>query len=953
MGGVALPTNPPHSLITTHRCVVPEPPIEAAMLIPLRDTPIVTKLAIPQLAPQHLIRQALLDRLNQSLQGPLTLLSAHAGTGKTSLLSAWAQQAAIPVAWLTLDARESDRALFWQALLNALMRALPDQHEALIGLVAQIEASDRHAVPIGLINLLATAAQPVILILDDYHLIDQDPQRCAVHHDLDFLIQYLPTTLRIAIASRVDPPLRLAPLRGRGVLSELRSTDLRFNYDEVLALLNQRQIMIEPHEVRLLAERTDGWAVGLHVASLGLRSAHDPAAFLAHFAGNSRPMSEYLAAEVLQAIPSDLQDVLVATALVPRFSAALAEVLVAQATGRVINGQEVLNLLEQADLFLLPIDPQHRWFRYQYLFAEYLRAVLAQRWPDRVAALRQSAATWFEQHALFPEAVGQLLELGDQAGALRLMPAAARDLLRRGEERTLLQLFERLPSERIAADPQLALDRAWALVQHGQFDQVERWIHAINTTAANVTPLLASAEQQAEYLALRAVMAAFSGDYHSAADLAREGMQILPAVQAGSLRGRLNLVAGISSLFEGDAVTARRAIGAARNDFQEAEMPFFAAAALTIMGELHSLQGELRQAHRIYQQALRAQGTHAHGGQHAHIPFMAMARLRYQWNDLVGTRRALADGIAHLRGDRFSPLIADCYIMLAMVHQAEGDLTGALAILRRAELLARRDHHAHASIDLIAIFRARIALEQGDYDSAIAWFRSHPHSSPEIRGLMSMVVTELHALTRARVLCAIGDHQQALTLLDQQIQLAQNELRLGGIIDGLAHRAVVLAALGQADQARSDLSQALVLAEPEGFVRLFLDLGAPIRALLQPIAATTSLAGHYAQQILAAAEQPNGGYLPTPLPYTPAKPTAPALPAPVTLDLPEQLSERELEVLRLLATERSNREIAETLFIAPATLKVHLKNIYGKLGVHNRSQAILRAQSLRIVTISA
>jgi len=879
-----------------------------AMTAPL----LATKLHIPATRPETVARPRLIQRLNAGLYRRLTLVSAPAGFGKTTLLSQWLERRNGAAAWLSLDEGDNDPARFLGYLVAALQTV-----NAGIGVGVQAALLSPQPPPLtsllaALINEIAAAPEadaPLVLVLDDYHLV-QDRQ---VHDAVAFLLERLPPPpagAHLIIASRTDPPLPLSRLRIRHQLTELRAADLRFTTDEAAAFLNQTMgLALSPQDVAALETRTEGWIAGLQVAALSMQGRQDTAGFIRAFTGGHRYVLDYLVEEVLQRQPAEVQTFLLQTAILDRLAAPLCNALTFRD-----DGQTTLEALERANLFIVPLDDERRWYRYHRLFADLLRAQLGR---DAALPLHHRAADWYERHGYTAEAIGHALAAQDTGRAAELVAAHGRQMLVRGELTTLLRWLAALPETAIRARPMLAVYDAWALTLTGQGEKAEGWLESA-LAAAGDSPALS--EVQGHAAAIRAYIAAQRGDTAQTTEQANRALALLPQDEL-TVRSVVAFTLGATCVMSNDLAGAARAFAEAGRLGQQGGNLHAAVSAVCHLADLQVRQGRLRQAAETYRRALAL----ATGPQGRLLPVAASAHsglgeLLHEWNDLEAAARHLAKGIE--LGAQWGNVDALCgdHVALARVRLAQRDLAGALASLEEAERLVREQTVHPLAAAQVGAFRAHLWLVEGNLAAAGRWVQD--------RGLtVESDPATMHggeALVLARLLMARGKAAAAARWLARLLAWADGSGRLGDT-------AQVLAMLALADSAQSlaHLERALSLAEAEGYVRLFVDEGPPMAALLRR-AAWQGIAADYAGRLLAVFE-------------------AGAASPPPSGALPEPLSERELEVLRLVAAGLSNREIAGRLVIAVSTVKSHTNSLYGKLNVKNRTQAVARARALGLL----
>jgi ATP/maltotriose-dependent transcriptional regulator MalT len=923
-------------------------PTEAAGSLPdalagvPHDPLVMTKLALPPARPTLVARPRLIDRLAAGLQRKLTLIAAPAGYGKTTLVSAWhatAPGSAWPLAWLSLDVGDNDPVRFWSYAIAAL-QTLHDGLGADALAILQSRQAPLTTVLAVLINALAVLPAPVALVLDDYHAITAP----AIHQSLAFLLEHQPSQLRLVIISRVDPPLPLMRLRARGELTEVRAADLGFTTDEVETFFNQLLgLHLATEEVAALAARTEGWIAGLVLVAHALPGYANAATFIRELAGSHRFILDYLVEDVLQQQPSHIQRFLLDTAILDQLTASLCDALLLGDDARpdAAYSQLVLSELERKNLFLVPLDGQRRWYRYHQLFAEMLRSRAQQLQPQRLPLLHRRTSSWYVQQGLIPEAVDHALAAGDMEQAAGLVEQIAQATFLRGEVRTLLGWLSALPEAIVHARPLLSLVHAWALDFTGHVDAAEAQLEDVGqhmqqqATAAD-GPLLGGAAA-----ALQAFVAGQRGDVPGMMALAQQALAFDTA-DTGEPRSLSLLALGNAHFFNGDLAAAHQTLATVIATHEVTGDLFATMLAIYILADVEMHQGQLQQAVELLQQGAQL-GTGPDGQPLpiAGLASMALGEILRERNELDAAMHSLQTGIGLARQWGIHILLVDSTIALARLNQVCGDGDGALQVLRDFEAQTHDAWDTPWHRAQLAACRARLWLAQGQRALASQWAQDYAArleaEGPKLRPLVKYAFAHT---TLARVRLAEGQPEEAIQLLARLLAVAEEGGWMGDVIEILAIQALALQAQGASMQALTTLGRALALAEPEGYVRLFVDEGAPMVALLgklleaqrtRPPASLQHVSSAYLLQLLAAAGV--------------AVPAADAAPQPLI----EPLSDRELEVLRLLAAGLESPEIARELIISVSTARTHIKNIYGKLGVHGRIQAIERARALGLV----
>jgi ATP/maltotriose-dependent transcriptional regulator MalT len=912
------------------------------------DVLLATKLHVPRPRPGFVPRPRLAGALDEGLARRLILVCAPAGSGKTTLLAGWAPSGNRPVAWLSLDAADNDPVRLWRHVVAALDRARPGIAERVGLLLGPPAPRSFEGLVTALINELA--AQPgdgeVLLVLDDYHRIDAQP----VHASLGFLLEHLPPGLHLVLASRADPPLPLARLRAGGQLAELRAADLRFTSEEAAALLRESAGADLPAAaVAALAARTEGWVAGLQLAALSLRGQADPAGFVAAFSGSHRYVLDYLAEEVLDRQQEELRTFLLETSLLERLSGGLCDAV----TGR-DGSQAMLERVEQAGLFLVPLDEVRGWWRYHHLFADLLRARLQQQRPGRVPALHQAAAAWCEEHGLADDAVRHALAAGDAAWAARLVERHVETLLGRSEGATLRRWLSALPAESVRDRPRLFLAQAYGAAMGFQSEALEALLDDAERafTVSGDEPYEASAGRPVSSLAnvpagiafLRAVLARLRGDAALASDYNRQALAQL-GEDDWLMRYLVRWNQAAADWLGGRPGPAERGLTEALAELRAAGQFFAGFLAMRVcydLGEVQRAQGNLDAALATCRQALEEAGESSQTAitGPAHV---GLAQVLYERDELTAALDHATRGVTLCRQLTFTQSLATGLAVVARIRHARGDAAGALEAMGEAGR-AGLSPQVITLLNPVPAQRARLLLAQGDVRAAAQWTTAAGLSPDDEPGYPR----EPEYLVLARVLLAQNDPGAALALLERLHAAAVSQGRAGSVIEIGALRALALAAVGEKNAAVDALAGALTLACPQGYVRVFADEGPPMAALLGAL-----VAAQRAEQ--AAARSVPLGWLARVLGAFGEKPAVPAArrggsgAAAVVPGLIEQLTARELEVLALLAAGAPNPRIAEQLVVSLDTVKKHVSHLLGKLGAANRTEAVTRARQLGLI----
>jgi LuxR family maltose regulon positive regulatory protein len=920
----------------------------AGMDAPERDTLLATKLHVPGPRPGFVPR----PRLVRTLGGGLVLVCAPAGFGKTALLADWLRSGDRPVAWLSLDAGDNDPVRFWRHLVAALDRVRPGIGERVAPRLGPPPSSFEGLVT-ALINELAgpPGDGEIVLVLDDYHLVDAQP----VHDSLAFLLEHRPAGLHLVLASRSDPPLPLARLRARGQLTELRTEELRFTTEEAAALLTESAGPGLPGAaVAALVARTEGWAAGLQLAALSLRGRSDIAGFVAAFSGSHRYILDYLTEEVLDGQPEQVREFLLETSVLERLSGGLCDAV----TGRA-DGQSMLEQVEQAGLFLMPLDEVRGWWRYHHLFADLLRARLPQERPGRVAALHTQAAAWYAEHGLADDAVGHALAAGDNAWAARLVEQHFDETLYlRSEGATARRWLATLPAELARSRPRLALAHGLLAATLGRAEEMELAADVAERALAGAAsavdePFEPSAGPAASMLvnipvmmALRhGFLAQLRGDADGTAAFAAQAIAQLGDGER-LLSSTAHAMLAAAEWFRGRLADAERAFVASIGGWQVGQPISWGVYQL---GQVQSAQGRLDAAAATYQQTLDIAGQ---SGPPAGPAYVGLAEVAYQRDELDRALPQVTEGIALSRQFLYPASLGVGLVTLAWIRQAQGDPGGALEAIAEAGRIAL-DPGVTSLLNPVPAQRARLLLAQGDVAAAARWTHERglrPDDEPAYP-------REREYLVLARVLLAQGRPAQALTLLERMLAAAAGQDRTGSVIEIGALRALALAGCGNQDAAVNALARALSLGCSPGYVRIFADEGAPMAALLTRLTAAQQAARAGAQQAArAAAPQAEHGvpasYLAKVRQACSGPDDLPGAGRSAVVSVPglvDQLTARELEVLALLAAGLPNPRIAQHLVVTLDTVKKHVSHLLAKLGAANRTEAVTRARQLGLI----
>src|SRR6266849_1892625 len=907
-----------------------------------------TKISVPPARLNMVTRPRLTQQMDAAMRSTLTLIIAPAGWGKTTLLSAWHAEAshdASPLAWVSLDAGDNDPLRFWTYLIAALNTLHPGVGETSLALLYASPPPPIEAVLTSLLNALSQHQTEAVLVLDDYHLIEAQ----SIHDALTYLVEHLPANVHLILASRSDPLLPVARLRARGALTELRAANLRFTAEESTAFLTEvMRLPLSAEQVAALQARTEGWIAGLQLAALSLQGRDDVAGFIDAFTGSHRYVVDYLVEEVLSRQPEVVQTFLLQTCLLDRLSGPLCDAVCMQD-----DSQALLEHVERTNLFLVSLEDERQWYRYHHLFAEVLCNRLQQQQPTVVPELHRRASHWCEQHELFDEAVTHALAVPDVEHAASLIEQYAQFTNFPSQFQVLLGWLNRLPDALVRTQPSLCLMHAITLMLTHQPVKASARVQDAERCLQEEMP----ADQRRTLLSLiaafRANLARLFGDYERGVPLAHQALELMPETEVMSLTRMFRpstLVTAASAYLVDGAVTpaTERLVEAAVASVRALWTLPTTVRSIAILARLQLFRWSLRQAAVTIEQA--TQLVPKHGGLQTLLNgadyYFLLGDLLREWNQLNSAEQHLVQGMDLVRETMTADaeMIMRGYMALARLQQACGQGNRALETLDAFALVSRQRSFASTLVAHGAAVRAQVELAQGNLAAAIHW--------AETKGLSEAsdlrYPREQEYLTLARVYIAQGrEHptghgnsgtspflSEAFGLLERLCQDAEAKRRMRSVLEILLLRALALQAQGNHTEALNTLSRALLLAEPEGYVRLFLDEGAPMVALLRRAIAHKMASRHVATLLEAWGE-----------PVT----TDSLLPSSFASPLIEPLTAREREVLQLLVIGASNSQIARRLVLSVGTVKKHVYNICGKLGVQSRMQAVARARALNLL----
>ena len=878
-----------------------------------------TKLNIPKLRSGIVSRSNLLSRLSQGISNKLTLISAPTGYGKTTLMLDWLanSECEYPVAWVALEESENDPIQFLLYLVAALERINTDIGQDVRAILQGSQELQNQVVLSVLINDIDLIEEELILILDDYHVIENN----EVHEILHFLIDHLPTNMHVVILTRVDPALPLARLRAQSVMVEIRARDLSFGMDEAVEFLNtSMQLDLSDDEIQILMRRTEGWIAGLQLAALSLQGRADASQKISAFGGRTDYIADYLIEEVLNQQSEEVCQFLLRTSILKRLNGSLCNALTGQT-----SGETILKKLDQANLFLTAVDNESGWYRYHHLFADLLRYQLrAQEGETRLLDLHRRAARWFEQHALVDDALFHYLAARDTPAAASLVAAHAMLAFRRGEIHSARKWLEALPEEAILANPRLCLDIAWICTVRDDYKPLVKFVAAAEAALPG-SDYENDPAFLGEWVALQAFTAFLMGEAQTALTLGRQALDQL-ASQSTFVRGVINILL-VDIYTNTDIGEVSQAVACGQEAFTASPSSSNITTSLYAADRLARalvLQGEYQEAEAVFLQALelvRERGQ-------AYAPILEILDLKYagvlyELNRLTEAEGLIRDGLSLSQkfGAPYSELW--CRLLLRQAQLAQKNAADAVDPLATVEAIdallleLSSQHHRPPAMDQFEAYRAQLWANEKQLARAEQWAQNAGltlRDEPSCGKIASYLALAHAHLASGKLLAEL------LTLLEKMHQLASRKGHVQQIIQIGLLQTLSLDKLDQFQDAQSALEECLVLAEPTGMTRTFLDHGFPLIRLLRR-------AKHpYATKLLVAIEPGIVvGLAPTPgEPY-------------------ETLTEREIEVLRLYDAGLTNAAIARRLFVSQNTVKWYAKNIYRKLDVHSRAEALTRA----------
>jgi LuxR family maltose regulon positive regulatory protein len=919
------------------------------------STPILlTKFFIPATRPGLVSRPRLIEKLNHGLHSKLALVSAPAGFGKTTLVTNWLQSqeddslSPFLVGWLSLDEGDNDVFRFLTYLIAALNH-LPNL-EVTIGsgalqMIQSPQPPSTETVLTAVINDIALLSDKLVLVMDDYHLIDSQP----VHETLNFLIENLPPQLHLVITTRVDPTIPLSRLRSRGQLTELRAVDLRFTLEETSQFLNQVMgLQLSAADIAALEIRTEGWIAGLQLAAISMQGTEDTAGFIQSFTGSNRLILDYLIEEVLTQQSKEIQTFLSQTSILNHLTGPLCDALTGQE-----NGQANLEALERTNLFIVPLDNERRWYRYHHLFADLLHQRLHLDQPDLVLELHRRASEWYERNGFADDAMEHALSAADFERAAHLLEGQADALWMQGENVKLQGWLAKLPVDLVFSKPLLCIYHAWYHFASGDEDAAERSLQAFEQALApnpdittETSPLdhedhlsdTVRTNLRGKAAAIRAFMASYRQDVSEIILHARQALEYLPE-QDFPMRSFAAIALGDAYTFKGEMTAAYQARLEAIEVSRSTDNPFFLIATSVKLAMTLRTLGQLHRTVEVCQQTFQVAETSGLAQvELVGLLFAIWGEVLAELNDLDEALYRAQSGVDLTERGRDLAVIGWSYKCLMRVLFSRGEAAGAEEVVQKVEAIARDADVPRWFTNDLTAWQMRFFLAQDELEATSQWEKQRSlETDSGINPLHQFGFTSLVEFTvLARILIAQEQLGEATRLLARLLEAVETGELISGMIEILMLQALAYQATGDTEQAMGALQHALALADSRGFIRIFIDEGPSMARLLYE-ALSREIAPEYVRRLLGT------------FPTLESEESPKSQTQTGEFDWVEPLSERELEVLQLIAEGLTNDEIGDRLCLSPNTVKTHARNIYSKLGVKSRTQAVARARTMGLM----
>jgi LuxR family maltose regulon positive regulatory protein len=886
-----------------------------------------TKLYIPPVRPDLVLRPRLFECLQRGLESKLTLLSAPAGYGKTTLLSAWISQLNQDVAWLSLDEFDNDIGRFIDYLIAAIQIIDPDLGKTIPKLPDGSDTFSANSLITSFINEISIIDKRILFVLDDYHVISESD----VHALMIFLLENLPQNLHFMIASRTDPPIQVARLRAKGDLSEIRANDLRFTQNEAVEFFNQlKDFGLDSQDVETLVEKTEGWVTGLQLASISIQNYPDKQAFLRAFSGDDRHIADYLFEEVLDSLPAHIQSFLLKTSILDRMCASLCEAV----TGRE-DSQEILSALDQTNLFLIPLDNRRQWYRYHRLFGDLLNLSLKKKAPSTLPTLHIHASEWYQSQDFLNLSVTHAIKAGDIKLVEKFVQENTLAMLEIGETKTVDRWLSTLPQGTVQKSLWLTVARGWALMFSANIDAAEEALQNIETLIIvdHIDPdQLERASGQ--IAALRAYIADLRGNPSLAESYAVEALEKL---SEDDLLARAISSMMLATAYNRQGYTQRAeiALQAALIACEVRPNSFVAIDSLCLLSKIQQLKGMLHASEATLKRALDISFKNIAKGNRQFpitgLAYIYLGQIYYEWNRLGDALKFVKQGLELLEPYGYTDCVIVGLLNLTSISVAMGDTKQAFEIIRRAKRISSKIPYWAERVSSV---QAYIAVLNGDNNLAASWVDAH-NDLPQREPKNHLGLIYRHY---AKTIIRQGQYAKAAGLLRKVIQITEDRGANDRLLRTLTLMAVAQVGQGDEDGALDHLIRAIELAEAGGYLRVFVDEGEPLYALLYR-AAQKGIHPQYCMRVLMEAEKD----------AKVSKGIMKEGDMEESIDMVEPLSDREIEVLKYIAQGFTNQEVAQELVLSLYTVKSHARNIYSKLGVKNRTEAVSRARLLGLL----
>jgi LuxR family maltose regulon positive regulatory protein len=887
-----------------------------------------TKLYIPPIRSGLVARPRLVERLESNIDCKLTLVSAPAGFGKTTLLSEWIHEQKRSAAWISLDKGDNDLTRFLAYFISAFRDIEGMMLEESLAMIESPQLPSMEVLLTPLINSATESRTQFALILDDYHLITNT----QVHDVVRFILDNIPPNMHLVLSSRADPPWPLSRMRALGEMAEIRANDLRFTPEEVTTFLNDVMgFDLSPADIKLLESRTEGWIAGLQMAAISMQGRKDLSGFIKALSGSHRFIMDYLVEEVIDKQSREIQEFLLKTSILGRMNGPLCDFVTGGS-----HCQETLDYLEQANLFLIHLDEERSWYRYHHLFSGLLRSYQEQYRPGRAPELHLKASMWYEGQGLIADAVEHALAAGDLERVVSLVEGNAIAMMDHGQLGTLRGWLDAIPDEIVLSRPWLCLAQAWIHVYSGQLHMVEPLLLDAEKGLENIEDKKAITHIKGHMAAIRAYHAELYGDFDNAIAFATEAQHFLPRED---LRTRCFTLMKLSSTLRltGKFNEATQAFKEAILVSQEIGDSHIAIHVRCDLAGLLFMQGRLREIDRVCLEALDIAKQHfVRSGWWMPITgyvYAKMCQLYYERNELDNALQAAEKGIDLCRTGGLPEYLADCYVFQAITYQAMGNGEEAIEAIREAKVIAKNLSPWYKEI--VEPYEALIQMSQGDLESARRLVDERDFIRKDEYGIEFYTNKIMQAQIQVKQCedCP-SELNEVHKLLVELREIAESREANSFILKILALQSLTEWMMGEREEALQCLRQAIMLAEPEGYVRPFINLGSQMADVLH-YAVSKGICSRYSTMLLEALA---------------AEPSVDATQVATSrAALEEPLSERELQVLKLLNSDLSTPEIAQELVVAVSTVRSHVKNIYSKLDVHSRIEAIDRARELNLL----